>query len=140
MTEPLYQHGNFAETIGCRLTAWTENGTEISFEAEARHMNRSGLLHGGVLASAIDAARGFAGCYQAPPGQGRRALTLSLTTQYISPVPIGTRLTASATRSGGGRTIFFSSCEVRDSKGRLVATGSGTFKYRSERSLTSNQK
>ncbi len=131
MTTPLYQHGNFAETIGYRLTAWTENEAEISFEAEARHMNGSGLLHSGVLATVIDAACGFAGCYEAAPGQGRRALTLSLTTQYLGPVAAGTRLTATATRSGGGRTIFFSSCEVRDAEGRLVATGSGTFKYRS---------
>lgn len=131
MSTPLYQHGNFAEMIGYRLTVWTENEAEISFEAESRHMNRSGLLHGGVLATVIDAACGFAGCYQAPPGQGRRALTLSLTTQYLGAVATGARLTATAKRSGGGRTIFFSSCEVRDAEGRLVATGSGTFKYRS---------
>ncbi len=133
MSSPLYQHGNFAETIGYRLTDWREDGAEISFEAEARHMNRSGLLHGGVLATVIDAACGFAGCYQAPPGQGRRALTLSLTTQYLGAVAAGARLTATATakRTGGGRTIFFSNCEVRDAEGRLVATGSGTFKYRS---------
>ena len=87
MSTPLYEHGNFAEMIGYRLTAWRQDAAEIFFEAEARHMNRSGLLHGGVLATVIDAACGFAGCYQAPPGQGRRALTLSLTTQYIGPVP-----------------------------------------------------
>ncbi len=131
MSTPLYQHGNFAETIGYRLTAWSENEAEISFEAEVRHMNRSGLLHGGVLATVIDAACGFAGCYEPPPGQGRRALTLSLTTQYLGAVAAGTHLTATATRSGGGRNIFFSSCEVRDAEGRPVATGSGTFKYRS---------
>ncbi len=131
MPTPLYQHGNFAELIGYRLTAWTENAAEISFEAEARHMNRSGLLHGGVMATVIDAACGFAGCYEPPPGRGRRALTLSLTTQYIGPVPAGARLTATATRTGGGQTIFFSNCEVRDAEDRLVATGSGTFKYRS---------
>ncbi len=130
MTAPLYQHGNFADLIGYRLTAWSEGAAEISFEADDRHLNRAGLVHGGVLATAIDAACGFAGCYQAPPGQGRRALTLSLTTQYLRPVAAGTRLTATATRTGGGQTIFFSSCEVRDPEGRLVATGSGTFKYR----------
>ncbi len=46
MSASPYQHGNFAETICYRLTAWREHATEISFEAEARHMNRSGLLHG----------------------------------------------------------------------------------------------
>ncbi len=131
MSTPRYQHGNFADLIGYRLTAWAENEAEICFEADQRHMNRAGLLHGGVLATVIDAACGFAGCYEPPPGRGRRALTLSLTTQYIGPVPAGARLTATATRNGGGRRIFFSSCEVRDAEGRLVATGSGTFKYRS---------
>ncbi len=131
MTEPRYHHGNFAEMIGYRLTAWRQDEAEIYFEADDRHMNRSGLLHGGVLATVIDAACGFAGCYEPSPGQGRRALTLSLTTQYLGAVAAGTRLTATAARDGGGRKIFFSSCEVRDAEGRLVATGSGTFKYRS---------
>ena len=59
-------------------------------------------------------------------------MTLSLNTQYIGPVPAGTRLTASARRSGGGRRIFFSTCEVRDQDGRLVATGSVTYRYRGD--------
>ncbi len=95
-------------------------------------INRSGRLHGGVLATVIDAACGFAGCYEAPPGRGRRAMTLSLNTQYIGPVPLGTRLTASARRTGGGHRIFFSTCEVRDRDGRLVATGSATYRYRGD--------
>ena len=132
MTEPLYQHGNFADLIGYRLTAWREDEAEISLEVDARHMNRSGRLHGGVLATVIDAACGFAGCYEAPPGQGRRAMTLSLAAQYIGPVPAGTRLTASARRSGGGGRIFFSTCEVRDQDGRLVATSSATYRYRGD--------
>ncbi len=132
MTEPLYKHGNFADLIGYRLTAWREGEAEIGLEVDARHMNRSGRLHGGVLATMIDAACGFAGCYEAPPGRGRRAMTLALNTQYIGPVPVGTRLTASARRSGGGRRIFFSTCEVRDQDGRLVATGSATYRYRGD--------
>ncbi len=132
MTERPYEHGNFADLIGYRLTAWREHEAEIALEVDARHMNRSGRLHGGVLATVIDAACGFAGCYQAPPDQGRRAMTLSLNTQYIGPVPVGTRLTASARRGGGGRRIFFSTCEVRDQDGRLVATGSATYRYRGD--------
>ena len=132
MTEPLYEHGNFADLIGYRLTAWREGEAEIALEVDARHTNRSGRLHGGVLATVIDAACGFAGCYEAPPGRGLRAMTLSLNTQYIGPVPVGTRLTARARRSGGGRRIFFSTCEVRDQDGYLVATGSATYRYRGD--------
>jgi uncharacterized protein (TIGR00369 family) len=132
MTESLYEHGNFADLIGYRLTAWREGEAEIGLEVDARHTNRSGRLHGGVLATVIDAACGFAGCYEAPPGRGRRAMTLALSAQYIGPVPVGTRLSASARRSGGGRRIFFSTCEVRDQDGRLVATGSATYRYRGD--------
>ncbi len=124
MTEPFYEHGNFADLIGYRLTAWREGEAEIGLEVDARHTNRSGRLHGGVLATVIDAACGFAGCYEAPPGRGRRAMTLALSAQYIGPVPVGTRLTASARRSGGlpapqrsaasppagVRSFFFSTC------------------------------
>ncbi len=59
-------------------------------------------------------------------------MTLLLTAQYIGPVPIGTRLTTSARRSGGGGRIFFSTCEVRDQDGRLVATGSAAYRYRGD--------
>jgi uncharacterized protein (TIGR00369 family) len=132
MPGPLDEHGNFADLIGYRLSAWRQDEAEISLEVDARHMNRGGRLHGGVLATVIDAACGFAGSYEAPPGQGRRAMTLALSTQFIGPVPLGTRLIASARRSGGGRRIFFSTCEVRDADGRLVATGSATYRYRGD--------
>jgi acyl-coenzyme A thioesterase PaaI-like protein len=50
MTEPLYEHGNFADLIGYRLTAWRAHEAEIALEVDARHMNRSDRLLGGVLA------------------------------------------------------------------------------------------
>ncbi len=86
MTTLHYEHGNFAELIGYRLTAWSEG---VAARRRAGHGDRRHL-------------------------RLRRLLPA-----------------ATATRSGGGRTIFFSSCEVRDAEGQLVATGSGTFKYRS---------
>ena len=130
MTEPLYQHGRFADLIAYSLTSWREGEAEITIRVDERHMNRSNVLHGGVLAAVIDAACGFAGCYEPPPSPGRRALTLSLSTQFIAPAAAGSELVASARHSGGGRNIFSSTCEVRDQDGRLVATGAGTFKYR----------
>ncbi len=39
---------------------------------------------------------------------------------------------AGARRSGCGRRIFFSTCEVCDQDGRLVATGSATYRYRGD--------
>ncbi len=38
MTEPLYEHGNFADLIGYRLTAWRQGEAEIALEVDARHV------------------------------------------------------------------------------------------------------
>jgi len=125
-------YGPFAEVLGYRLDDWAEDRAVVTLEVGERHMNRSGVIHGGVLTTLIDTACGFAGCYRPPPQPGRRAITLALTTQFIGPVPVGARLAATARRMGGGRQVFFSHCELRDQDGRLVATGDGTFRYRRE--------
>ena len=132
MAEPDPLHGPFADVIGYALPQWCDDRAVVTLDVEARHMNRSGVLHGGVIATVIDAACGFAGCYRAPPQRSRRAMTLSLHTQFLGPVDVGARSSAEARRTGGGRQIFFASCDVTDQDGRLVARGDGTFKYRSE--------
>ena len=123
-------HGPFADLVGYELSDWGEDRATIALTVEAKHINRSGVLHGGVIATIIDTACGFAACYRPPPQTIRRAMTLSLHTQFIGPAEVGARLSAEAQRTGGGRQIFFSTCEVRDQDGRLVARGDGTFRYR----------
>jgi uncharacterized protein (TIGR00369 family) len=86
-------------------------------------------MHGGVLSTLIDTACGYCGCY-APEGEApRRAVTLSLTTNFIGAGQPGQRLTARAQRSGGGKSVFFADCTVADQDGRVVGSGQGTFKY-----------
>ncbi len=126
-------HGPFAGVVGYELSDWTEDRAVVTLQIDDRHMNRSGILHGGVMATLIDSACGFAGCYRAPPQAKRRAMTLSLHSQFLGAVLPGATLTAEATKTGGGKQIFFSSCEVRDQDGNLVGRGDGTFRYRSER-------
>ncbi|RMD62858.1 MAG: PaaI family thioesterase [Alphaproteobacteria bacterium] len=125
-------HGPFATLVGYELTAWHTDEATVALSVTDRHINRSGVVHGGVIATLIDTACGFAGCYRPPPQEGRRAMTLALTTQFIAPAVAGMRITAHARRTGGGRQIFFASCEVRDQDGRLIASGEGTFRYRRE--------
>ncbi len=125
-------YGPFAKLVGYELSQWAEDRAVVILTVEDRHMNRSGILHGGILSTLIDTACGYAGCYRAPPTPSRRALTLSLHTQFLGPVQAGAQLSAEARRTGGGQQIFFSSCEVRDGDGRLVGRGDGTFRYRRE--------
>lgn len=127
---PIY--GPFAKLIGYQLSEWSEGRAVVVLTAEERHMNRSGILHGGVLSILIDTACSLAGCYRAPPAPSRRALSLSLHTQFLGRIQAGAHLSAEARVTGGGQQIFFSSCEVRDGEGHLVGRGDGTFRYRRE--------
>jgi acyl-coenzyme A thioesterase PaaI-like protein len=72
---------------------------------------------------------GYAGCFTGDPEIRQMALTLSLNVNYLSR-PKGTRLIASARKTGGGKSTFFAEGEVRDELGELIATATGVFRYR----------
>lgn len=127
--DPQLGHGGFADLVGYKLENWQDDLAEVSLTVEARHLNRSGVMHGGLLSTLIDSACGYCGCYAPPGAPPRRAFTLSLTCNFIGTAREGQRLLARARRAGGGRTLFFADCEVTDQDGRVVGSGQGTFKY-----------
>jgi uncharacterized protein (TIGR00369 family) len=85
--------------------------------------------HGGVLATLIDAAAGFAGCYCSVPGNVRRALSLSVTTNFTGQAQAGV-IRVVARKRAGGRTIYFASVEVFNDQDELIALGEATYRYR----------
>ncbi len=123
------EHG-FAKHVGYCLAVWEPDYAEVVLDLLPKHLNRSGVPHGGVIATLIDTACGFVGCYCAVPGRLRRAVTLSMNTSFLGQASAGDTLTAKAKKTGGGRTIFFARCDLVDSKGQLIATGEATYKYR----------
>ncbi len=130
MLDPLRHSGGFADLVGYRLVAWRESYAEIAVTLGLEHLNRSGVMHGGVITTMIDAACGYAGCYSANPEPPLRAFKLSLETQFVASAEAGSTLTVKAEKTGGGRKVFFSRAQVVDQDGRLIGQGSGTFRYR----------
>ncbi len=130
MNDPLLPQGGFAKLVGYRLAVWREDYAEVEVRIDKQHLNRSGVLHGGVLTTMIDAACGYAGCYSAPGAPPRRAFTLSLETHFMAAAEAGCELTVTAQKTGGGRQIFFSRAEAHDQDGRLIGQGSAVFRYR----------
>ena len=122
--------GGFADLVGYRLQNWHEDQAEVVMEVGPSHLNRSGVLHGGVLTTLLDTGCGYSGTYCTVPGNVRRAFTLSLNTHFVGTARLGQQLLCKARKTGGGATIFFATAEVRDQEGRLVAQGEGVFRYR----------
>ena len=119
----------FGKLVGYRLVEWRDGYAELVLDLDDRHMNRSGLVHGGVHATLLDVVCGYAGVYTAVEGNVRASVTVSLTINYKGRAS-GGRLRAIGRHAGGGRSMFFASGEVQDETGAVVASAEGIFKYR----------
>ena len=115
--------------LGYRLVAWSPDFARVELPMTRHIANRQGLPHGGVHATLLDTAMGFAGCYTGDPERRQMALTLSLTVNFLGQAQ-GARLICEARRTGGGKSTFFAEGTVIDTSGLTVATGSGVFRYR----------
>ena len=96
----------FNAELGFRLVEWEEGRAVMALDIQAKHRNRSGVLHGGVMATLIDAVCGYAGVWRPAGEPMAKALTLTLTTNFMGQCREGT-VRAVAIRKGGGKRIFF---------------------------------
>ncbi len=119
----------FQELIGYRVSEWREDHAELRLAVRPEHLNRAATVHGGVVATLIDTACGFAATFCPHEGRVRRVVTLSLTISFTGQAS-GGEIRAVARKRGGGSRIVACTAEVLDAAGRLVAVGEGTFRYR----------
>ncbi|MGJ7461646.1 PaaI family thioesterase [Halomonas sp. MA07-2] len=119
----------FQDFLGVRVVHWEPDRVTLELGVEPHHLNRSGIVHGGVLCTLLDVAMSFSGLHCAAPDGLRKAMTLSLTTTFVAPAK-GEALCAIGRLEGGGRSTFMASGKVLDSEGNLVAMGEGVFRRR----------
>jgi len=118
----------FNKILAFRIAEWRDGFARVEVDLQEHHLNRSGLVHGGVLAALIDAACGYTGVYPVTAGQVRRAVTLSMTTTFLGQAGFGI-ISCTAERRGGGKSIFMATGEVKGPDGQLVAIGEATYRY-----------
>ncbi|MGE3407574.1 MAG: PaaI family thioesterase [Pirellulales bacterium] len=101
-----------------------ESGRAIfEMEADERHHNPLGTLHGGIYCDLADAAMGFA--YASTLGEGETFTTIELKINFLRAVRKAT-LIAEAKVVKAGSTLGYVECEVKDQTGNLVAKVSST--------------
>lgn len=114
------------DSLGIRLASVGPGRCTFELDIEPRHLNRQGTLQGGVSATLLDAACGYAGL-QGDDGALGNAVTLMLSISYLGRVSTG-KVRAIATVTRAGRAIYFSSAELVSADGQRIATAQGTFK------------
>jgi uncharacterized protein (TIGR00369 family) len=126
----------FADLIGFDLVERTDGRAVVECTVVPAHANTRGIAHGGVVSALMDTAAGGAVAYQ-PSAEGRPAVTVSLTVNYLHPAHVGDRLRAVARRAGKGKRIVVCEVEVSTAASTasaesrtLVAVGLATLRLR----------
>jgi uncharacterized protein (TIGR00369 family) len=114
------------DSLDIRLISLGVGHCTFELDLEPRHLNRQGTLQGGVSATLLDAACGYAALRQ-EDGTLWNAVTLMLTISYLERISAG-RVRAIGEVTHAGRSIYFSSARLVSEAGELVATAQGTFK------------
>jgi len=117
----------FLRHAGVDVDSWEDGRAEVSLRIGAHHLNRTGVVHGGIYTVLVDAAGGLAGCYSADPERRVLAYTVSLTTSFLGRADRGVLRAVGRVRRRGKR-IFFATVEI-DCGGELVALGEGSFMF-----------
>ncbi|MFO3724761.1 PaaI family thioesterase [Pseudomonas sp. HLMP] len=119
----------FLQGLGVELVTWVDGEAEFHMPIQAQHLNRQGMLHGGLVATLLDAACGYAGLHASEHEEEIHGVTVMLNISYLSAAREGTVIAkGKVTRSG--RSLYFVQGTLTSNQGELLATAQGTFKRR----------
>jgi acyl-CoA thioesterase len=112
----------FRGLVGLEHTA--DEGEDVSvvvLDADDRHLNPHGTVHGGAIATLCDSAMGAA-----VATDGVRPVTIEMKVTYLEPVEPG-RVVATARVRRRGSRITIVEADVADGSGKDVAHAIATF-------------
>jgi len=112
-----------ARLVGFHLTRIERGRCVVEMDADDRHANPMGTLHGGVMCDIADAAMGTA--YASSLTTGESFTTIELKINFLRPFWSG-RLVADGSILRKGRAFGLLQCRVSDGSGRLVAFATAT--------------
>jgi uncharacterized protein (TIGR00369 family) len=116
----------FLESLAVELTEWRSGYAEFTVPIRPATLNRQRVLQGGVIATLLDAAAGYAGVYS--DAEPVHAFTLSLTVSYLDK-GLGDRVISRGFLERRGRSVYFARAEAWVDQRVLIASAQGVFKY-----------
>jgi uncharacterized protein (TIGR00369 family) len=129
MTEHLpYSHHCFVCGVdnphGLKLRFTADAGEVLAvFDPQAQHAGYRGILHGGVVAAALDEAMFWAASHAG----GRFHMSGEMTVRDRRKVLVGERYELSARPVDVARGVYRAEGELRDAEGRRCATATGKY-------------
>lgn len=127
-TNPRNTAGTFERHIRTEIAEVRPGHASLYIDIEPFHLNGNGTLHGGVYASLIDNAMGFAVAALAQV----RIATTQMNVHFLGPVS-GGRISCTATVVHRTRRTATAEAKVHDADGNLLAMGTGAFRIFEQR-------
>lgn len=112
-----------SQLIGFKLVSAKDGEAVVELDANARHANPMGTLHGGVLCDIADAAMGIA--YASLLEENESFTTLELKINFLKPV-WNAHLRAIGIVVKRGKTAGLTECTILDEEDNLIARASST--------------
>jgi len=117
--EEIYERMPYYSTIGMNVKE-IANGKAIIELIMRKELSQNGMIHGGVLASMIDASCACA-AFSTTKFVGF-VTTIDLQVSYLKPVSKGT-IIAKAECLRAGKNVLFCESKIRNEEGELVCVG-----------------
>lgn len=133
LDNPTLYEGTYLEFLGFKLATWKDGYAKLEMPVRGEHRNTVGYLHGGVIASLLDAAGAVAGSYGV--ADDLVSVTINLNCNYMSPHKAKT-VVAEGELVRTTTTLFFTQAKLYDPENyRLCATATGTYKKQARQSV-----
>ena len=125
IVEGTIAHPTMAHTLGFRLTEVEEGRAVITGEPSADYLNPNGSIHGGWPAAVLDSCMGSSVHSTLPAGAGFTIVECKI--NFVRPIVINTGTVRGEGRVVNvGKKIGLAEGVLRDSGGRILATGTTT--------------
>ncbi|MFV0275609.1 MAG: PaaI family thioesterase [Parahaliea sp.] len=115
---------NMAETIPMKFLEVEIGRVKMSAQADSRHLNPMGGVHGGFAATVLDSVTGCA--VHSTLEAGESYGTIDLQVKMLRPVPRGQELVAEGKSVHASRNIATSEGTLKSLDGKLLATATAT--------------
>ena len=115
---------SMAETMGLSMVEVREGWSLFHAQADARHLNPLGMVHGGFAATALDSVTGCAVHTRLEPGVGYA--TIDLDVKMLKAVPREVVLRAEAEVIHLSKRLGVAEGTLRDTEGNLYAHATAT--------------
>jgi uncharacterized protein (TIGR00369 family) len=118
---PLLEH------LAIRPVSAGEGSAEFEMTVAEPHLRTLGLLHGGVTATLLDTAMGFAAVTVAP--EGHHPVTIQINVNFVRAVKQGDTVRVTGAVRHRGRQTAVTTGELLTGEGKLAATATATFMF-----------